>query len=141
MASSPEGPTATRRLSAIPPWSRAIPNTEPRPWRPPTTARTGRPGNSATSLQPRSRSPRARPSAGLFSFQEPDMPDFLTRFSCLLDVGSVANVARAFDIYTALITENGREDPPAELFLLSLPPEPGATRLWLRDRTSTRLNS
>src|SRR3546814_11743943 len=61
------------------------------------------------------------------------MPDFLTRFSCLLDVGSVANVARAFDIYTALITENGREDPPAEPFLLSLTPEHGATRLWLRD--------
>ena len=31
------------------------------------------------------------------------MPDFLTRFSCLLDVGSVANVARAFDMYTALL--------------------------------------
>ena len=50
------------------------------------------------------------------------MPDFLTRFSCLLDVGSVANVARAFDIYTALMAENGREDPPAEPFLLSLTP-------------------
>jgi hypothetical protein len=61
------------------------------------------------------------------------MPDFLTRFSCLLDVGSVANVARAFDIYTELMAENGREDPPAEPFLLSLTPEHGATRLWLRD--------
>ncbi len=61
------------------------------------------------------------------------MAEYLTRFSCLLDVGSVANVARAFDIYTALMAENGCEDPPAEPFLLSLTPEHGATRLWLRD--------
>jgi hypothetical protein len=61
------------------------------------------------------------------------MAEYLTRFSCLLDVGSVANVAQAFDIYTALMAENGREDPSAEPFLLSLTPELGATRLWLRD--------
>lgn len=61
------------------------------------------------------------------------MAEYLTRFSCLLDVGSVANVAQAFDIYTALMAENGREDEPAEPFLLSLTPENGATRLWLRD--------
>lgn len=61
------------------------------------------------------------------------MAEYLTRFSCLLDVGSVANVAQAFNIYTALMAENGREDPSAEPFLLSLTPEHGATRLWLRD--------
>jgi hypothetical protein len=55
------------------------------------------------------------------------MTDFLTRYSCLLDVGTTANAARAFDIYTALITENAREDPPAEPFLLSLTPEHGPT--------------
>ena len=38
-----------------------------------------------------------------------------------------------FDIYTALMAENGREEPPTEPFLLSLTPEHGATRLWLRD--------
>ncbi|ODT43326.1 MAG: hypothetical protein ABS59_23885 [Methylobacterium sp. SCN 67-24] len=64
------------------------------------------------------------------------MTDYLTRFSCLPDVGSTANVARAFDIYTALMAENGREDPPAEPFPLALTPEHGATRLWLRDRGS-----
>ena len=37
------------------------------------------------------------------------MPDFLTRFSCLLDVGTSANVARAFDIYAALMAENRRQ--------------------------------
>ncbi len=61
------------------------------------------------------------------------MSGFLTRFSCLLDVGSLANVGRAFDIYSALMAENAREEPPAEPFLLSLTPEHGATRLWLRD--------
>lgn len=39
------------------------------------------------------------------------MPAYLTRFSCLFDVGSVINVARAFDIYTALMVENAREEP------------------------------
>ncbi len=53
------------------------------------------------------------------------MTDFLSRFSCLLDVGTAANAARAFDIYTALIAENARDDPPAEPFLLSLSPEYG----------------
>lgn len=61
------------------------------------------------------------------------MTDFLTRFSCLLDVGTSANAARAFEIYNALMAENAREDPPAEAFLLSLTPEHGASRLWLRD--------
>ena len=61
------------------------------------------------------------------------MTDFVTRYSCLLDVGTSANVARAFDIYAALIAENGREDPPAESFHLSVTPDHGASRLWLRD--------
>ena len=53
------------------------------------------------------------------------MTDFLTRFSCLLDVGTAANAARAFEIYATLMAENAREDPPAEPFLLSLSPEYG----------------
>ena len=61
------------------------------------------------------------------------MTDFLTRFSCLLDVGTAANATRAFDIYTTLMAENSREDPPAEPFLLTLSPEFGSPRLWLRD--------
>ena len=61
------------------------------------------------------------------------MTDFSTRYSCLLDVGTSANVARAFDIYAALMAENDREDPPAEPFHLSVTPEHGASRLWLRD--------
>ena len=61
------------------------------------------------------------------------MTDFFTRYSRLLDVRTPANAARAFDIYAALMAENGREDPPAEPFLVSVTPEHGASRLWLRD--------
>lgn len=60
------------------------------------------------------------------------MTDFLTRFSCLLDVGTAANAARAFQIYTTLIADNAREDPPAEPFLLSLTPEHGPARLAIQ---------
>ena len=53
------------------------------------------------------------------------MADFLTHFSCVLDVGTVTNVARAFDVHRA----DGRvETAPTEPFLLSLTPEHGATR-------------
>ncbi len=61
------------------------------------------------------------------------MTAFFTRYSCLLDVGTSANVAQAFDIYAALMAENGREDPPAEPFHLSVTPDHGASQLWLRD--------
>ena len=46
------------------------------------------------------------------------MTDFSTRYSCLLDVGTSANVARAFDIYAALMAENDREDPPSRFIYL-----------------------
>lgn len=61
------------------------------------------------------------------------MADYFTRFSCLLDVGTVENAARALDIYNDLMAQNAAEDPPAEPFLLSIEPEHGATRLWMRD--------
>ena len=61
------------------------------------------------------------------------MTDFSTRYSCLLDVGTPDKAARAFDIYAALMAENDREDPPAEPFHLSVTPDHGASRLWLRD--------
>lgn len=61
------------------------------------------------------------------------MTDFLTRYSCLLDVGTSANAARAFDICAALTAANGREDPPAEPLHLSVTPQHGASQLWMRD--------
>ena len=61
------------------------------------------------------------------------MADYFTHFSCLLDVGTPENAARALDIYTALSQENAAEDPPSDGFALSIQPEHGGTMLWMRD--------
>jgi hypothetical protein len=61
------------------------------------------------------------------------MADYYTHFSCLLDVGTSENAARALDLYNALADENATEDPPSDGFLLSIQPEHGGTQLWMRD--------
>ena len=61
------------------------------------------------------------------------MADFFTHFSCVLDVGTPDNAARALDLYNALMEENAQEEPPSDAFLLSIQPEHGGTVLWIRD--------
>ena len=61
------------------------------------------------------------------------MDDYYTHFSCLLDVGTPENAARALDLYNALADDNAAEDPPSDGFLLSIQPEHGGTQLWMRD--------
>jgi hypothetical protein len=61
------------------------------------------------------------------------MADYFIHFSCLLDVGTPENTARALDLYTALSQENAAEDPPSDGFALSIQPEHGGTMLWMRD--------
>lgn len=61
------------------------------------------------------------------------MADYFTHFSCLLDVGTPENAARALDLYNALSVEGASEEPPSEGFLLSIQPEHGRTNLWMRD--------
>jgi hypothetical protein len=61
------------------------------------------------------------------------MADYFTHFSCLLDVGTPENAARALDLYNALSEEGASEEPPSEGFLLSIQPEHGGTQLWMRD--------
>ncbi|MEP7457602.1 hypothetical protein [Phyllobacterium sp. SB3] len=61
------------------------------------------------------------------------MADFFTHFSCLLDVGTPANAARALELYSIQMAQNAAEDPPSDAFLVSVTPEHGATRLWIRD--------
>ena len=61
------------------------------------------------------------------------MSDYFTRFSCLLDVGTPDNAARALDLYNRLSAEGASEEPPSEGFLLSIEPEHGGTKLWMRD--------
>lgn len=61
------------------------------------------------------------------------MADHFTRFSCLLDVGTPENAARALDLYNEIKAATAAEDPPSEGFLLSIEPEYGGARLWMRD--------
>lgn len=64
------------------------------------------------------------------------MADYFTHFSCLLDVGTPQNAARALDLYNALSEAGAAEEPPSEGFLVSIQPEHGSSRLWLRDDVS-----
>ncbi|MGB6176115.1 MAG: hypothetical protein WBF43_07230 [Methylocella sp.] len=61
------------------------------------------------------------------------MADFITHFSCLLDVGTPDNAARALALYQAFMEETARDDVPSDGILLSIQPEHGATQLWTRD--------
>ena len=61
------------------------------------------------------------------------MADYFTDFSCLLDVGTPENAARALDLYNHLSEEGTSEEPPSEGFLLSIQPEHGGSQLWMRD--------
>ena len=64
------------------------------------------------------------------------MADYFTHFSCLLDVGTPENAARALDLYNALSETGASEEPPSDGFLLSIQPEHGGTKLWMRDDVS-----
>ena len=64
------------------------------------------------------------------------MADYFTHFSCLLDVGTAQNAARALDLYNALSEAGASEEPPSEGFLVSIQPEHGGSQLWLRDDVS-----
>ena len=60
------------------------------------------------------------------------MADYFTRFSCLLDVGSAENAARALDLFVQLRDEDDeREDPSFRSFDLSLQDVPGSSILWI----------
>lgn len=61
------------------------------------------------------------------------MADYSTDFSCVLDVGTPDNAARALDLYNRLPEENASEDPPSEGFDLSIVPKHGGTSLRIRD--------
>jgi hypothetical protein len=64
------------------------------------------------------------------------MADFLTHFSCVLDVGTPDNAARALELYQAFMEETARDDVPSDGFLLSIQPEHGGTSLWIRDEVT-----
>lgn len=60
------------------------------------------------------------------------MADYFTHFSCLLDVGSPENAARALDLYARLSEETADDDFPLTRFGLSIQPGEG-THLWIYD--------
>lgn len=64
------------------------------------------------------------------------MADYFTHFSCLLDVASPDNAAKALDLYNQLCADSASEDPPSDGFLLSIDPHHGGTNLWIRDDVS-----
>ena len=64
---------------------------------------------------------------------EGPMADYFTRFSCVLDVGSPENAARALDLYSDILADAAAEDPPSDGFALSIVPEHGGTALWMHD--------
>ena len=61
------------------------------------------------------------------------MANYFTHFSCLLDVGTPENAARALDLYNRISEAGASEEPPSEGFLLSIQPEHGGTQLWMHD--------
>jgi hypothetical protein len=64
------------------------------------------------------------------------MADYFTHFSCVLDVGTPDNAAEALDLYNQFHDEGQSEDPPSDGFLISIQPEHGGTKLWMRDDTT-----
>ena len=64
------------------------------------------------------------------------MADYFTHFSCVLDVGTPDNAARALDLYPACMEQAARAGALAGGFLVSVHPEPGGTKLWMHDRIS-----
>lgn len=48
------------------------------------------------------------------------MADHFTHFTCLLDVGTSENAARALDLYNRLSEDSASKEPPSEGFLLSI---------------------
>lgn len=61
------------------------------------------------------------------------MANYFAHVSCLLDLGTSENAARALDPHNTLSADGASEKPPSEDFLLSIQPEHGGSRLWMRD--------
>ena len=64
------------------------------------------------------------------------MADYFTHFSCVLDVGTPDNVAHALDLYPACMEQAARAGALAGGFMVSVHPDQGGTKLWMRDAVS-----
>jgi len=68
-----------------------------------------------------------------FVFQEPDMADYRSHFSCVLDVGTPQNALRALELYRTVSADGASDEPLSDGFLLSVTTGDGRTQLWIRD--------
>ena len=64
------------------------------------------------------------------------MADYFTHFSCVLDVGTADNAVRALDLYPVFMKEAAREGALAGGFGVSIHPDQGGTKLWMRDEVT-----
>ena len=64
------------------------------------------------------------------------MADYFTHFSCMLDVNTPQNAARALELYEEHSGEGAADEPLSDAFLLSIDPDHGGTQLWMRDDVS-----
>jgi hypothetical protein len=60
------------------------------------------------------------------------MAEYFTHFSCLLDVGTPENAARALDLYNSPFEEAASEVSLSDGFVLSIEPKHNGTELWMR---------
>lgn len=61
------------------------------------------------------------------------MADYYTHFSCLLDVGTPENAARALELFKELAEDSDSDEPFYGGFLASIQSEPNGTQIWMRD--------
>jgi hypothetical protein len=61
------------------------------------------------------------------------MADYFTHFSCLLDVGTPENAARALELLDELLKIDDEDEPLNSGFLASIEPAPNGTKIWIRD--------
>ncbi|MBN9362819.1 MULTISPECIES: hypothetical protein [unclassified Devosia] len=59
------------------------------------------------------------------------MADYFTHFSCLFDVGTAANAARAIEIYETAVLDGDPDHPLSDGFSASIDDEAGGTTLWI----------
>jgi hypothetical protein len=64
------------------------------------------------------------------------MADYFTHFSCVLDVGTPHNAARALDLYPACMEQAACAGALSGGFLVSVHPDQSDTKLWMRDATT-----
>lgn len=61
------------------------------------------------------------------------MADYLTQFSCILDVGTRDKARRALELFQSFSERLDREEFAFPGFALSVDPDDGGTALWIHD--------